>query len=68
MEGSILGKVLDKGEVMVFPGGLLHFYVNVGEASAAIIGSFSSHNPGLVRIPSAVFGRNYLLRFLCVYY
>lgn len=55
-QNRVFAKVLEKGEVMVFPRGLLHFQMNIGEAAATIIGSFNSQNPGLVRIPSAVFG------------
>ncbi|KAL0303602.1 UNVERIFIED_CONTAM: Germin-like protein subfamily 3 member 2 [Sesamum radiatum] len=52
----VFAKVLEKGEVMVFPRGLLHFQMNVGDTKATILGSFNSQNPGLVKIPSAVFG------------
>lgn len=52
----VFAKVLDKGDVMVFPRGLLHFQMNVGDSPATILGSFNSQNPGLVRIPKAVFG------------
>ncbi|XP_072979927.1 germin-like protein 2-4 [Typha angustifolia] len=54
--GRIYAKVLEKGEVMVFPRGLVHFQMNVGESRATIFGSFNSQNPGLVRIPGTVFG------------
>ncbi|XP_022956979.1 germin-like protein subfamily 3 member 2 [Cucurbita moschata] len=52
----IFAKVIEKGEVMVFPRGLVHFQMNVGETPATIIGSFDSQNPGLMKIPAAVFG------------
>lgn len=55
-ENRVFARVLEKGEVMVFPRGLLHFQMNIGDSHATIIGSFNSQNPGLVRIPSAVFG------------
>ncbi|XP_051119990.1 germin-like protein subfamily 3 member 2 [Andrographis paniculata] len=55
-QNRVFAKVLEKGEVMVFPKGLLHFQMNVGDKRATIIGSFNSQNPGLVKIPSAVFG------------
>jgi len=42
-----------QGEVMVFPRGLLHFQMNVGDGPATILGSFDT---GLMRIPNAVFG------------
>ncbi|CAH9097283.1 unnamed protein product [Cuscuta europaea] len=52
----IFARVLERGEVMVFPRGLVHFQMNVGDSPATILGSFNSQNPGLVKIPSAVFG------------
>ncbi|KAK8484650.1 hypothetical protein V6N11_008499 [Hibiscus sabdariffa] len=52
----IYAKVIEKGEVMVFPRGLLHFQMNVGDKPATIFGSFDSQNPGLIRVPNAVFG------------
>lgn len=53
---KIFAKVIGKGEVMVFPRGLLHFQMNVGDTPATILGSFDSQNPGLQKIPNAVFG------------
>lgn len=53
---KIFAKVVEKGEVMVFPRGLLHFQMNVGDTPASILGSFDSQNPGLQKIPSAIFG------------
>lgn len=52
----VFAKVIEKGEVMVFPKGLIHFQMNIGDSRATILGSFNSQNPGLLRIPSAVFG------------
>lgn len=55
-KNNVFAKVLEKGEVMVFPRGLVHFQMNVGDGPAAIFGSFDSQNPGLMKIPNAVFG------------
>ncbi|KDP35805.1 hypothetical protein JCGZ_10441 [Jatropha curcas] len=55
-QNRIFAKVIEKGEVMVFPRGLVHFQMNVGDKPATILGSFNSENPGLQRIPNAVFG------------
>lgn len=55
-QNRVFAKVLEKGEVMVFPRGLLHFQMNIGDSHATILGSFNSQNPGSVKIPSAVFG------------
>ncbi|XP_059628438.1 germin-like protein subfamily 3 member 2 [Cornus florida] len=55
-ENRVFAKVIQKGEVMVFPKGLVHFQMNVGKSHATILGSFNSQNPGAVKIPLAVFG------------
>lgn len=54
--GRVFAKVLEKGEVMVFPKGMVHFQMNVGDEPATVYGSFNSENPGIVRIPVTVFG------------
>ncbi|KAL6125500.1 hypothetical protein ACLB2K_073557 [Fragaria x ananassa] len=53
---KIFAKVIEKGEVMVFPKGLVHFQMNVGDTPATILGRFNSQNPGLLRIPTSIFG------------
>nr|KYP65580.1 Germin-like protein subfamily 3 member 2 [Cajanus cajan] len=55
-KNKVFAKVLEKGEVMVFPKGLVHFQMNVGDESATILGNFNSQNSGLMRIPNVVFG------------
>lgn len=55
-QNRVFAKVIEKGEVMVFPRGLVHFQMNVGDSPATILGSFNSQNPGLVKIPVAIFG------------
>ncbi|KAJ6892608.1 hypothetical protein NC651_025726 [Populus alba x Populus x berolinensis] len=55
-QNKVFAKVLEKGEVMVFPKGLVHFQMNVGDKPATIVGSFNSENPGSMKIPTAVFG------------
>ncbi|KAJ0976734.1 hypothetical protein J5N97_012208 [Dioscorea zingiberensis] len=54
--GRVYAKVVEKGQVMVFPRGMVHFQMNVGDSTATIFGSFNSQNPGLVRIPGTIFG------------
>ncbi|KAL2343705.1 hypothetical protein Fmac_004990 [Flemingia macrophylla] len=49
-------KVLQKGDVFVFPIGLVHYQRNVGSANAVAIAALSSQNPGVVTIANAVFG------------
>ncbi|KAL9674794.1 hypothetical protein QQ045_002993 [Rhodiola kirilowii] len=55
-QNKVFARVLEKGDVMVFPRGMLHFQMNVGDGPAAIVGMFDSQNPGLMKIPGAVFG------------
>lgn len=52
----VFARVLEQGEVMVFPRGLVHFQMNVGEKPATVFGSFNSQNPGNQKIPAAIFG------------
>ncbi|CAI9273172.1 unnamed protein product [Lactuca saligna] len=53
---KVFAKVIEKGEVMVFPRGVLHFQMNVGDSPATVLGSFDSQNPGSVKLPIALFG------------
>lgn len=55
-ENRVFARRLEEGEVMVFPRGLVHFMMNVGDEVVTLFGSFNSQNPGLQKIPSAVFG------------
>ncbi|KDP42737.1 hypothetical protein JCGZ_23677 [Jatropha curcas] len=52
----VYARVLEKGEAMVFPRGLVHFQMNVGDKAATVFGSFNSQNPGNQKIPTAIFG------------
>ncbi|PQQ02402.1 germin-like protein subfamily 1 member 11 isoform X1 [Prunus yedoensis var. nudiflora] len=49
-------KVLNKGDVFVFPIGLIHFQLNVGKVNAVAFAGLSSQNPGVITIAKAVFG------------
>ncbi|XP_061342581.1 germin-like protein subfamily 1 member 13 isoform X1 [Gastrolobium bilobum] len=49
-------KVLNKGDVFVFPIGLIHFQQNVGFGNAIAIAGLSSQNPGVITIANVVFG------------
>ncbi|XP_074285987.1 germin-like protein [Silene latifolia] len=53
---KLFTKVLNKGDVFVFPQGLVHFQFNVGNSPAVAIAGLSSQNPGVVTIANAVFG------------
>ncbi|KAE8675970.1 Auxin-binding protein ABP19a [Hibiscus syriacus] len=49
-------KTLNKGDIMVFPQGLLHFQINAGKTQALAFVSFSSPSPGLQILDFALFG------------
>ncbi|CAL9754119.1 unnamed protein product, partial [Musa acuminata subsp. burmannicoides] len=49
-------KMLKKGDVFVFPEGLIHFQFNPGYTNTVAIGALSSQNPGTITIANAVFG------------
>ena len=55
---KLFTKVLNKGDVFIFPIGLIHFQINIGETAALAFASFNSQNPGLITITNAVFGSN----------
>lgn len=52
-------KTLNKGDMIVFPQGLVHFAVNTGSSQALVFASFGSENPGLQIIDNALFGNNF---------
>ncbi|KAF9670194.1 hypothetical protein SADUNF_Sadunf13G0043100 [Salix dunnii] len=52
----LITKVLNPGDVFVFPVGLVHFQFNVGKTKAVAIAALSSQNPGVITIGNAVFG------------
>ncbi|XP_025661537.1 germin-like protein subfamily 1 member 15 [Arachis hypogaea] len=49
-------KVLNKGDVFVFPIGLMHFQFNIGNSNALAFAALNSQNPGIITISNAVFG------------
>lgn len=53
---KLISKVLQKGDVFVFPIGLVHFQMNVGSSNAVSIASFSSQDTGTFPVANAVFG------------
>lgn len=52
---ELFTKRLTKGEVFVFPRGLVHFQRNPGKAPAAVIAAFNSQFPGTQSIAAALF-------------
>ncbi|KAF6993297.1 hypothetical protein CFC21_010210 [Triticum aestivum] len=55
-ENKLFSKVLNKGDVFVFPQGLIHFQFNIGNNEVIAIAALSSKNPGVITIANAVFG------------
>ncbi|XP_047061211.1 germin-like protein 8-11 [Lolium rigidum] len=61
-ENKFLSKVLNKGDVFVFPEGLVHFQFNPNPYKPAVaIAALSSQNPGAITIANAVFGSKPLI-------
>ncbi|KAH9621904.1 hypothetical protein KSS87_003958 [Heliosperma pusillum] len=58
---KLFTKVLKKGDVFVFPQGLIHFQLNIGNTPAFAFSGLSSQNPGVITIPNAVFGSDPLI-------
>ena len=57
-QNRLISKVLNKGDVFVFPIGLIHFQFNIGHINAVAIAGLNSQNPGVITIANAVFGSN----------
>ncbi|KAI3828181.1 hypothetical protein L1987_02278 [Smallanthus sonchifolius] len=57
-ENRLITKVLDKGDVFMFPQGLIHFQKNLGHEYAIAIAGLSSQNPGVITIANVIFGSN----------
>ncbi|CAN6244366.1 unnamed protein product [Urochloa humidicola] len=53
---TLISKVLNKGDVFVFPKGLVHFQYNYGTDKAVALAALSSQNPGVITIANTVFG------------
>ncbi|KAK9086180.1 hypothetical protein Syun_028574 [Stephania yunnanensis] len=51
----LISKSINKGEVFVFPRGLVHFQKNNGKVPAAVIAGFNSQLGGTVSIPLTLF-------------
>ncbi|KAL7124844.1 hypothetical protein ABFS83_14G076000 [Erythranthe nasuta] len=55
-KNRLFAKILNPGDVFVFPKGLIHFQYNLGNETAAAIASLNSQNPGVVTLSKSVFG------------
>ncbi|KAH6761136.1 germin-like protein 10 [Perilla frutescens var. hirtella] len=51
----LISKSIKKGDVFVFPKGLVHFQKNNGESPAAVIAAFNSQLPGTQSIAATLF-------------
>ncbi|KAG6522702.1 hypothetical protein ZIOFF_019853 [Zingiber officinale] len=49
-------KVLNKGDVFVFPQGLIHYQYNNWTTNSVAIAGLSSQNPGVITVGNAIFG------------
>ena len=54
-QNHLIKKVLQKGDVFVFPTGLIHYQRNVDNGNTIAIAALSSQNPGVITIANAVF-------------
>ncbi|XP_050219635.1 auxin-binding protein ABP19a-like [Mercurialis annua] len=57
-DNKVYFKTLNKGDIMIFPQGLLHFQINSGGGSALAFVSFSSPRPGLQITDFALFAND----------
>ncbi|KAK1692311.1 hypothetical protein QYE76_009008 [Lolium multiflorum] len=55
---TVYSKTLYKGDIMVFPQGLLHYQYNIGVTPAVLLVAFSGPNPGLQITLLALFANN----------
>ena len=55
-DNRLFTKVINEGDVFVFPQGLIHFQFNYGMKNAVAIAALSSQNPGVITVANAVFG------------
>ncbi|RCV06443.1 hypothetical protein SETIT_1G162600v2 [Setaria italica] len=55
-DNKLFTKVINKGDVFVFPQGLIHFQFNYGTKNAVALAALSSQNPGVITVANAVFG------------
>lgn len=54
--GRLFSATLKKGDVWLFPRGLVHFQLNVGGGHAVSVSVLNGQNPGVQLIASALFG------------
>ncbi|TYJ11305.1 hypothetical protein E1A91_A11G267100v1 [Gossypium mustelinum] len=57
-DNCLITKVLNPGDVFVFPVGLIHFQFNIGNTKSVAFAGLSSQNPRVIIIANAIFGSN----------
>ncbi|KAK4489709.1 hypothetical protein RD792_000343 [Penstemon davidsonii] len=57
-DNNLITRTIKKGDVLVFPMGLVHFQRNVGSGNDVAIATLSSQNPGVITIANTIFGSN----------
>ncbi|XP_022720000.1 germin-like protein subfamily 1 member 16 isoform X3 [Durio zibethinus] len=57
-DNRLFTKILNPGDVFVFPIGLIHFQFNIGQTKAVAFAGLGSQNAGVITIANAVFGSN----------
>ncbi|KAJ7518297.1 hypothetical protein O6H91_21G062600 [Diphasiastrum complanatum] len=57
-ENQLYALKINAGELFVFPKGLVHFQLNVGDGPALALSSFNSQNQGTSQLPKALFVSN----------
>ena len=55
---TLFAKVINAGDVMIFPRGLIHFQLNVGNGPATAVVALNSQDAGFQIIASSMFGSN----------
>jgi hypothetical protein len=56
ISNQLFATIINTGDVFVFPRGLLHFELNVGQGQAIGIAALNSQNPGVQAQAAALFG------------
>ncbi|PON93285.1 Germin [Trema orientale] len=58
-DNVLYSKILTTGQMFVFPRGLVHFLLNVGEEKALTFTAFNGHLPGAVLHSTTLFATSY---------
>ncbi len=64
LDNTAYYKLLQVGDLMIFPKGLLHFQVNIGKVPAMAFVSLNSASPGIQITADAFFSRNFPTEYI----